>query len=117
MELFRNYFKLPFKLDDYGCDYVWDATGCQMVLQFDDDINQQIKNDVVNAINTGEVSDHLKRQNFAFKEEEIFCNGEFMMCLRGWGYLTGQGSLSLSDGSAIEIQNSLRDYIMQKIQP
>lgn len=116
LELFRMYFKLPFVLDDW-CSYVFDATGHQMVLQFSPDFDgngfDEDKQEIVNVINGKEKT--IKLNHFTAKGEDIFADGKYFMCARGWGYLTGQGSLSLSNERAIEIQDSLINYILERL--
>ncbi len=43
-------------------------------------------------------------------------NGDYhLILIRGWGYLTGTGGLNLSDKEALEIQDSLAEYIIEKL--
>lgn len=116
LELFRMYFKLPFVLDDW-CSYVWDATGHQMVLKFSPDFDgngfDEVKKEIISVINGNPKT--TKLNTFSAKGEDIFSDGKYFMCVRGWGYLTGQGSLSLSNERATEIQDSLVNYILEKL--
>lgn len=114
MRLFEKYFPLPFRLDDWGM-YVWAGPDCQMVLQFDDeyedDNHMEFKKKIIAAINGDETIKLMG--HITHNHGEISIDGKYLMCIRGWGMLTGV--LKLSDEEAVTIQDDLANYIVEKL--
>lgn len=117
--LFEKAFTLPFNLDLWG-NYVFDDNG-QMVLQFNEDktgwsdVGRQEQvidwiNDVVGTIKPvlGEIK--YDRVRSCLTED-----GHHWIEIRGWGHLTGAGGLNLPDIEAIDIQDDLANYIIEKL--
>lgn len=120
MEKFESAFKMPFHLDRYGETYVWDNNKNQMVLMFSDEVvDSDLKKAVVECINTGEFYEALKGKEFTNpnNDDEIFMNGEYFMCVRGWGYLTSRNCMNLSTRDAAEIQDNLVEFIIKRLNP
>ena len=112
MRLFENYFKLPFKLDDWG-NYVWDSE-MQMVFTFDEDaVPENVQKELIKIFNNER--DTEGDQVFDFEEENLLMNGDYIGCIRGWGYLTRLGGLNLSDEIAKGVQDDLAKYILERL--
>lgn len=118
--LFEKYYKFPLVRDDWGT-YVWDSEH-NMALMFttdkdDDNHFDKLQQDIVKAVNTGFKEISLDGKVFTNPnfDDEIFMDGEYLMCIRGWGYLTGTGGYNLSNSKAADIQNSLIEFILEQL--
>lgn len=45
----------------------------------------------------------------------IYLNGDLILVVRGWGYLTGSGGLHLSEEEACKIQDDFARYVVSKL--
>jgi len=109
----KQYFKLPFKLDDFT--YVWDANN-QMVIDFpeesEDIITDTAKQLIVNCINyEGNIIGKFAKQ-ITYKKGEFFADGEYAFQIRSWDYLTSPNCCNLSNEEACKVQDSLGEYIL-----
>lgn len=62
----------------------------------------------------GEVKEY-KRQNIAHKNGEISVDGHPFILVRGWGKMVGIGGYNLDERWAAKIQDSLAEYIVNKL--
>lgn len=104
-------FKMPLQLDDMGM-YVFDAEG-KMCLQFITNISEEIKQAIVDKINGNPTT--VNTPEITYKETEYFAFDECIMLQRGWGYLTGTGSLNLKPEEAVKIQDDFAQFVIDKI--
>lgn len=113
--IFEKYFKLPFKADKFGI-YAWDAND-KMVLQFDYEIFDEEEMEMLVTQINGETPENgnITFGELTYKNSDFFSNGEYIFCIRGWGYLTGEGGMNLTETEACEIQDDLANYILNKL--
>ena len=111
----KQYFKLPFKLDEYG-GYIWDANN-QIVIDFPSEseeiINDKAKQLIVNMINYEGNSIGKYSKLITYKKGEFFADGEYAFQIRAWGYLTSPSCCNLSSEEACEVQDELGEYILK----
>lgn len=107
----------PFKLDEYGESYVFDANGQMALMFYDDDDDQctpldsQSRHKVVDILN-GAKNDFPILLEY-YQGEIINENGEYVFCIRGWGHLTS--TLNLNNAEAARIQDDFGNYIVNKL--
>lgn len=119
--IWQEYFKLPFEYQDF---FIFDSTGRSVAnftefSKFKNHIKFRDENKVklLDSIN----GDYILKQSepivFSFDSNEvlILLNNRPIIQLRGWGYLTGQGGCKLDSEKAIEIQISLGNWIIDKL--
>lgn len=46
------------------------------------------------------------------KDGNIYLNGDLILVVRGWGYLTGCGGLNLGEAQAIKIQDEFAQHVV-----
>lgn len=137
--VWQDVWKLPFKLSiveskviDSNSRMVFDFVLPIMAKSYNYDVwlfGSEVKNEILNLLNGGE----RKRKkeefgSFQIKPEDpdwIYytpsenSNKEKIsrkaVLIRGWGYLTGQGGLSLNPDLAANLQNQLREWICEKL--
>lgn len=119
--MWKEYFKLPFeqtysKVFDKDYHMVFDF----MSFWFDFE-NKLILNDsdqkrIIDCIN-GNIKLTSEKIIFTFNSEQglILLNNQPIILLRGWGYLTGSGGCKLHPDKAVEVQNSLGEFIISKL--
>lgn len=119
--MWQEYFKLPFeviysKVFDKDFHMVFDFMN--LYFNFENKLNlsennQQILLDCIN----GNYKLKNKENNFIFDSEKglILLNNCPIIILRGWGYLTGSRGCKLHPDKAFEVQNSLGEYIISKL--
>ena len=98
-------YQLPIKYD--GILYCWAKNGT-MALMFDDIVNENDRNKIVNAING---NGDKKIENLSFKGCDFFINDNYVFCVRGWGNLTGVGGLNLTQEKALKIQDGFINHV------
>jgi hypothetical protein len=117
--IWKEYFKLPFqllgsKVLDVNAHMVFDFM--QPWLDKSETVLVLSKSDqqrVVDCINNDYI---LKKEcTFSFEGIDLFLNDLQFGRIRGWGYLTGVGGCKLDSDKAVEIQNSLGEYIISKL--
>jgi hypothetical protein len=107
---FRDLYQFPFHQASYG-SWVYDANS-NFIFQFEFS-NKETEEKCINILN-GDLTDY-KRQDVEFKNGEIFVNGESFILIRGWGNLTGCGAYNLDGDYAAKIQDTLAEYIVEKL--
>ena len=119
--MWQEYFKLPFELTyskvfDKDYHMVFDF----MSFWFDFENKLILSNSdqkrIIDCINNN-LKLTSEKNVFTFNSEQglILLNDRPIILLRGWGYLTGIGGCKLHPDKAIEIQNSLGEYIIFKL--
>lgn len=106
----KEVFKLPFNLSVSGL-YVYDDNG-RIVMNITDNKDYALM--ILNVLNGGE--EHFRNSPFVDNVLSIIdSKGEPVIIIRGWGYLTGIGGLNLSDSEALNIQDDLQSWILDKL--
>ncbi len=110
--MWRNYFKTPFK-DGYGI-YIHDANG-HPVADYIARVGENTVSNIIKSLNGEYVSD--KGHVFTFDKETatIQIDGQPIIRMRGWGYLTGVGGCKLSPEKAWEVQQSIAEFICEQL--
>lgn len=111
---FRDLYEFPFHQAKYG-GWVYDAKG-NFIFQFEFD-NKETKEKIINILN-GEVVEY-NRQEIRVEDGyiSININGDWLnaILIRGWGNLTGVGAYNLDGKYAARIQDTLAEYIVEKL--
>ena len=118
MKTFKDVYKLPFKFlhEEYTTHVVPNNTNNGTAFQFivqDKALRRKLL-DVING------NGKLPNNGYVFyydkSDEQVKDqNGKSALMIRGWGYLTGVGSLNLSAEEAVNIQDSLAEYIVNQL--
>lgn len=111
---FKDLYKFPFHQAKFGT-WVYDADS-NFIFQFEMD-NKTTQESVIKILN-GELNP-TKENKFVHKDGMIYLEKdgnlhEFIL-IRGWGNLTGCGSYNLDGEWAGKIQDSLAEYIVEKL--
>ena len=85
-----------------------DVMVCSLLLE-DHNFNEAI----VAKLNNKEVDPFIG--NFESNGEYICYNGNRVMMMGGWRHLTGVGALNLPQGTAIKLQDEMRDWIVETL--
>ena len=109
MENLNKYFKAPFHTDDYYL-YIFDSNNQVMFNILDD--NEQKIDMIIDCMND---KSEYKFANVTINGENIDIDNKPILCVRGFGYLTGAGALRLSNEDAIEIQNNMLEFVKNKL--
>jgi hypothetical protein len=117
---FKKPFKLPLENSGYGKVFTKDY---HMAFDFPSKflypeaffINKDDQQKVVDLIN-GKYKDSSDK-SFTYDKEQgvILCEGKEFIIIRGWGYLTGGGGLSLEAEKASKIQDDFAEFIISRI--
>jgi hypothetical protein len=111
---FRDLYQFPFHQAKYG-SWVYDANS-NFIFQFQFN-NKETQQKTIDVLNGDFVSD--KDNKFIHKDGMIYLDkdGELkeVILIRGWGNLTGGGSYNLDGEYAGKIQDTLAEYIVQKL--
>jgi hypothetical protein len=114
---FKDVYKFPLKVDDYCPIITWTADK-QRAFDWCVDISlekQQELIDVLNGAKQHQFKYKFYREDIEIYSENPIFKGKPVLCIRGWGYLTGPGGLHLSAEEAIKIQNDFGDYIVEQL--
>ncbi len=110
-----KYYKLPLKVDPYCPSYIYDSvhTLALNYIREDDIINDDysLLYEIIGAIN----GHNDVKYNISFEDDIIYVNNIPTLLIRGWGYLTGIGGYNLTFDEAIEEQNKLKNYIINRL--
>jgi hypothetical protein len=101
---FCEIFKGPFKADE-NCCYIWCNDGTQVCFDVMDERDASLGKRIADCLN-----DAPGKQEFydigISADGQYICDGHSpLLCVRGWGHLTGTGGLNLSGKEAREIQD------------
>ena len=107
---FRDLYTFPFHQCKYS-SWVYDADS-NFIFQFEfKDMDTREK--TIQILN-GELTEY-KRQNITSDCGEIFVDDKPYILIRGWGNLTGTGGYNLDGEYAGRIQDTLAEYIVEKL--
>lgn len=111
---FRDLYQFPFHQAKYG-SWVYDENS-NFIFQFQ--MNNKTTQESCIKILNGEINP-TKENKFVHKDGMIYLDKdeelhEFIL-IRGWGNLTGTGSYNLDGEYAGKIQDTLAEYIVQKL--
>lgn len=110
--LFQKGYQPPFTCDRFG-SHIWDANR-NMAMQFVSfDIKKEMAESVIRCINNREGI--FEKVEYDPQSGVISIDDVEVLLIRGWGYLTGAGGLSLPDQEAISIQNDFADYVVEQL--
>jgi hypothetical protein len=119
--MWKQYFKLPFeqtysKVFDKDYHMVFDFMNPYFNFENKLIVSDSDKQKIIDCIN-GNLKFKSETNIFTFDSEQglILLNNQPIMLLRGWGYLTGIGGCKLDSDKAVEVQNSLGEYIISKL--
>ncbi len=106
---FTHIYTMPF-VDRMGMGRIY--SGDNFVFQFlgGNEATQQTCLQILN----GELKEY-KRQNITQQNGEILIDGHPFILVRGWGQLCGGGAYNLNEKWAARIQDSLEEYIVEKL--
>lgn len=115
---FRNYYKLPLKVDEY-CPFYIMTSDNEMALNYLNETNIELNEtseiyDIVGVIN-GYINDNFESNISNVGDDIIDINGVPTLMIRGWGNLISSGGHNLTYEEAIEVQNSFRDWIINRL--
>lgn len=121
MKTWRDVYKLPLKLSEYG-SHVYDKWS-NFVFQFEPKFDakgnyaegyKELEDKVLRCINGEQIE--RKTKNIAIhKEGRIFIGGVHLITIRGWGNLTGTGAKNLSAEEAANIQDTFAEFIVERL--
>lgn len=108
---FKEIFKPPFKTDGV---FVYTADDVMALMPAD------CASDPQNLLErTCEVLNGTKpsagNPKIGCEGPDIYCNGDLLLVVRGYGYLTGSGGLGLSDIEACEIQDRFAEWVVEQL--
>lgn len=116
----RKIWELPLKVDEYGSSYAWSHNDTMALTMdivdstFFKNIREEILlKEIVDAIN--DTKPYTRGGIWTADGCDIFCNGEYVMCVRGWGELTSPNCFSLSPKEACETQDDFVAHILSKL--
>ena len=107
---FRDLYQFPFHQAKYG-SWVYDANS-NFIFQFQFN-DEETRNKTIQILN-GELVDY-KGQNATLKDGIIYIDDVEFIMIRGWGNLTGVGAYNLDGEYASRIQDTLAEYIIEKL--
>lgn len=107
---FKDLYKFPFHQSEYS-SWVYDDNS-NFIFQFEFR-NEETRQKVIDILN-GNLSDY-KRQDVESKDGMILINEKPFILIRGWGNLTGCGAYNLDGEYAAKIQDTLCEYIVEKL--
>jgi len=107
---FRDLYKFPFHQAKYG-GWVYDANS-NFIFEFEFS-NKETQEKTIKILNN-ELLDY-KRQDVTNEDGEILIDNIPFILIRGWGNLTGVGAYNLNGKYAGKIQDSLQEFIIEKL--
>lgn len=108
MENATEIFKGPYTTDGI---YIYDSTN-QMCLMVGDCDNypEEMLNRICEILNGTKPT--KGNPGVSTKDGNIYLNGNLILVVRGWGYLTGVGRLNLPAKEARKLQDKFAQYIV-----
>ena len=113
----QDCYKLPLKVDDYCPIITWTADN-QRAFDWCVDVSsekQQELIDMINGTKRHQFKHKFYREGIGIYSDNPIFDGELILIIRGWGYLTGIGGLHLPQEEAIKIQDEFGDYIVEQL--
>ena len=109
---FQEVYKLPLQVDKYCPDYIYASNEVMALTMYNDEDNDSF---LISDIINGSVSSTFNNKITYDKNNAIILFDEKpKIMIRGWGHLTGNGGLNLSEEEAIKIQDDFAEYIIKK---
>ena len=108
---FRDLYKEPFREWEYLSNRVY--SGEEFAFQFEFFGAEEIRKKVIKILNQ-EITDY-ERQEVENRNGEIFVKGKHFITVRNWGKLHGSGGYNLNTEHAGKIQDTLAEYIVEKL--
>ena len=111
----KEFYKLPLKLDpEPYSSYAWTSDN-SMALGFDRELNREYCQYIVDVIN-GDVKVKGQVHGLGLDAPVDFTkDGEYIFCVRGYGELTGIGGHNLSQEKADKIQDDFVQHILKTL--
>lgn len=107
------FYEAPFHLSKYGT-WVYDAK-YNFIFEYDRSIPRE-RREVLTRIINGEIeNDQVYDLAYDHFNGEVKDNGKTFIIIRGWGNLTGTGANNFPESKAIEIQDSLAQFIIKTL--
>lgn len=107
---FKEVYQLPLHIDDLCPIYVYSANEVMTFNILTDD-KDKVK-EVLDALNG---KSNKRYNNVEYADEHILVDGKPIFLIRGWGHLTGVGTLSLPCETAVKIQNDFCNWVVRKL--
>ena len=107
---FKDLYQFPFHQAEYG-SWVYDLNS-NFIFQFEFK-SEDTRKKVIEILN-GDLLEY-KRQEVKHVEGVIYVEENPFILIRGWGNLTGTGAYNLDGVQANKIQDSLAEYIVEKL--
>lgn len=107
---FKDLYEFPFRQAKYG-SWVYDKNS-NFIFQFEFR-NEETRQKVIDILN-GNLTEY-KRQDVRSEGGMIYINDNPFILIRGWGNLTGVGAYNLNGDHAAKIQDTLEQYIIEKL--
>jgi len=111
---FYEIFKGPFKADE-DCCYIWCNDGTQTCFDVMDERDASLGKRIADCLN--DAPDKKTFYDIGISADgQYICDGHTpLLCVRGWGYLTGTGGLNLSGKEAREIQDEFVRWAAEQL--
>ena len=111
---FSEVFKGPFTADEQCC-YIWCNDGTQVCFDVMDERDAALGKRIADCLN-----DAPDKKTFydigVSKDGQYICDGHSpILCVRGWGHLTGTGGLNLTGEQAREIQDEFVRWAAEQL--
>jgi len=111
---YKEFYKLPLKLDEPPYKrYAWGSDG-EMALMFDRELNRGYCQYIIDVIN-GEIKVKGQVHGLTLDGVDFYKDGEFIFCVRGHGSLIGIGGHDLSTEKANKIEDDFAKYILTEL--
>jgi hypothetical protein len=116
---FTDFYKPPFKLDDYDECIVWmgdEERGLTWAADFASDWSEghgfdlELKKGIVECLN-GNKKGFIDKQRLKVGDVDLYLDGQLLMWARGWGELTSPNCLGLDGDSAAKLQDQFIEHI------
>lgn len=107
---FENIYQMPLHIDENCPIYVLSSNKVKVFNILIDDIDKI--NEMLSVINGIKQKIY---ENVEYANQRIIVNGTPTFLVRGWGYLTGIGTLNLSSSIATKIQDEFCSFIVNKL--
>lgn len=111
---FKDLYQFPFHQAKYG-SWVYDKNS-NFIFQFELG-GEDVRNTIISILNN-ELSEYNRkevRQNEGYIQVKIEETWHNLLLIRGWGNLTGAGAYNLKAEYACKIQDTLAEFIVEKL--
>lgn len=110
---FKEIYQLPLNLSGITGIYVDSFNGVKTFTVLYKD--KEFVKHILDVLNDKVPNDIDKEFTYAKDEGIIDIDGQHLFILRGWGYLTGTGGLSLPSDRALKIQDDFGEWVVNKL--